>query len=169
MYLKLPENEGKIFWTQHSKKKLRQYRFSEKRVLRILRKPDRQEEGIAPGTIAAMQITGTKKHPTEAWVMYVILKKPKGTKMKKMSLMALLVGAALFTGLGATSALAEGDKCGAGKCGSSKPAKCGAEKKGKCGGAEKAAKCGAEKKAEKCGGEKKPETKGKCGAGKCGK
>jgi len=28
-----------------------------------------------------MQITGTKKNPTEAWVMYVILKKPKGKKI----------------------------------------------------------------------------------------
>jgi len=65
-----------VFWTKHSKMKMRQYRFSEKRVLRILRKPDRKEEGIAEGTIAAMQITGTKKHPTEAWTMYLILKKP---------------------------------------------------------------------------------------------
>ena len=82
-----------------------------------------------------------------------------------MSLMALLVGAALFTGLGVTSAMAE-----SGKCGSSKPAKCGGEKKGKCGG-EKADKCGGEKKAAKCGGEKKAEKKEKmkCGAGKCGK
>ncbi len=82
--------------------------------------------------------------------------------MRKMSLMALLVGAALFTGLGVTSAMAEGDKCGAGKCGSSKPAKCGAEKKGKCGGEKK-------DDAKKCGSEKKPEVKGKCGAEKCGK
>jgi len=80
MLFKLP-NEEKIYWTKHSQMKMRQYRFSGKRVLRILRKPDRKEEGIAPGTIAAMQITGTKKHPTEAWTMYVILKKPKGIKM----------------------------------------------------------------------------------------
>ena len=80
--------------------------------------------------------------------------------MKKMGLMALLVGAALFTGLGVTSAMAIDNKCG-----SSKPAKCGAEKKGKCG----AAKCGGEEKSSKCGGDKKAEKKGKCGAGKCGK
>jgi len=61
--------------------KLRQYRFSEKRVLRIFRKPNRVEEGIAPETIAAMEITGTKKHPTEAWVMYVVLKRPKAIKI----------------------------------------------------------------------------------------
>ena len=81
MFFILPKSNEKIFWTKHSKKKLRQYQFSEKRVLRILRKPDRREEGIAPGTIAAMQVTGTKKHPTEAWMMYLILKKPKGIKI----------------------------------------------------------------------------------------
>jgi len=81
MLLKLSKSNEKIYWTKHSRKKMRQYRFSEKRVLKILRKPDRREEGIAPGTLATMQITGTKKHPTEAWVMYVILKKPKGIKI----------------------------------------------------------------------------------------
>jgi hypothetical protein len=80
MRLKLPE-ERKVYWTQHSKIKMRQYRFSEKRVLKIFRKPDRIEEGIAEGTIAAMQVTGTKKNPTEAWVMYIVLKKPKGIKI----------------------------------------------------------------------------------------
>ena len=70
-----------VSWTTHSKIKMRQYGFSEKRVLRILRKPDRKEEGIAPNTIANMQITGTKKHPTEAWMMYVVLKKLKGIKI----------------------------------------------------------------------------------------
>ncbi len=74
--MKILENNGKIFWTKHSKSKMRQYRFSEKRVLRILRKPDRREEGIMPGAIAHMQITGTKKHPTEIWIMYLILKSP---------------------------------------------------------------------------------------------
>jgi len=80
MRLKLPKEE-KVRWTKHSRMKMRQYRFSEKRVLRIFRKPDRVEEGIAEGTVAAMQVTGTKKHPTEAWTMYVILKKPRGIKI----------------------------------------------------------------------------------------
>lgn len=80
MFLKSPKEE-RIVWTSHSKRKLRQYRFSEKRVLRIFRKPDRIEEGIAPGTVAAMEITGTKKHPTEAWVMYQLLKRPRGIKI----------------------------------------------------------------------------------------
>ena len=104
------------------------------------------------------------------YTAFITRKNPKGLKMKKMSLLALLVGAALFTGLGATAALAD-SKCGAGKCGSEvkKPSqnKCGAEQKGKCGDgkAMTPGKCGAEK-SSKCGGEKKPEEKGKCGAGK---
>jgi len=77
----LKTSEPKFFWTTHSKGKLRQYGFSQKRVLSIIRKPDRKEEGIARGTIASMQITGTKKHPTEAWAMYVLLKMPKGIKI----------------------------------------------------------------------------------------
>ena len=81
MYLKAPLAQRKFFWTQHAKNKLRQYHFSEKRVLRIFRKPDRVEEGIAEGTVAVMQIAGTKKYPTEAWMMYVILKKSKAIKV----------------------------------------------------------------------------------------
>ena len=85
--------------------------------------------------------------------------------MSKLNLTALLLGAALFTGLGAVS-LSAGDKCGAGKCGDSKKEKkaekCGA---GKCGDAKKAhtEKCGA----GKCGDAKKAPA-AKCGAGKCG-
>ena len=86
--------------------------------------------------------------------------------MKKLNLTALLLGAALFTGLGAVSLSAEG------KCGKAmeKPAtKCGGEKAAKCGAEKKAAKCGADKKASKCGDEKKaPKKTMKCGAGKCG-
>jgi len=81
--------------------------------------------------------------------------------MKKISLMALLFGAALFIGLGTTSALAEEGKCGAEK----KAAKCGAKQDGKCGD-------GKPMTPGKCSGEKKGEDKekaGKCGAGKCGK
>lgn len=82
--------------------------------------------------------------------------------MSKLNLTALLLGAALFTGLGAVSLSAEDMKCGAGKCGGAKEEKvakkCGA---GKCGGSDK--KCGDGKKEMK---EKKKEMK--CGAGKCG-
>jgi len=85
--------------------------------------------------------------------------------MSKLNLTALLLGAALFTGLGAVSLSANEMKCGAGKCGggtTEKPAqKCGA---GKCGGSDK--KCGDDKKKSKkattkCGAGK---TTGKCGS-----
>lgn len=80
MFLLQRENE-KIVWTQHSKLKMRYYGLSDKRVLKILRKPERIEEGIAPKTVAAMQITGTKKKPTEVWMMYQ-MKKRKGFPSK---------------------------------------------------------------------------------------
>jgi len=89
MFLKLPENNEKIFWTQHSKDKMRQYQLSDKRVLKVLRKPDRKEEGVAPNTLAVMQITGTKKHPTEIWLMYqtVKVRSPKA-KFKKIKIIS---------------------------------------------------------------------------------
>ena len=98
--------------------------------------------------------------------------------MKVFKLSALLLGAALFTGIGVTTLSAE-MKCGAGKCGSAmeKPSKC--EDKDckikdcdgkKCDDAEKGTmKCGGEKGAMKCGGDKKaPKKAMKCGTGKCG-
>jgi uncharacterized low-complexity protein len=88
--------------------------------------------------------------------------------MKKLNLAALLLGAALFTGLGVVSLSASSKlssdseksdkKCCEGKFDDAKKApaktmKCGA---GKCGKAKKAP-----AKTMKCGA-------GKCGAGKCG-
>lgn len=76
--------------------------------------------------------------------------------MKKI-ILGFTALAAVMT-LGTTTLLADDNKCGAHKCGTSKPAKCGGEKTTpKCGG----------DKSEKCGGDKK-ETAPKCGAGKCG-
>jgi len=82
MKILLSGDKEKVFWTKHSKVKMRQYGLSEKRVLRILRKPERKEEGIAPKTVAAMQITGTKKHPTEVWMMYSAFVKTSADKQK---------------------------------------------------------------------------------------
>jgi len=73
-----------LIFTRHAREKMRQYNLSESRLNRVLRKPDRKELGIAPRTIAIMQITGTKKHPTEIWVMYQITKsKIKNQKSKR--------------------------------------------------------------------------------------
>ena len=84
MFLKLPQNSEKLSWTWHSKAKMRQYQLSEKRVLRVLRHPDRKEEGIALGTIAVMQVYGTKKYPKEIWVMYQITKKKIENRKQKI-------------------------------------------------------------------------------------
>jgi len=80
----LANKEEKIFWTTHSKAKMRQYRFSEKRVLNIFRRPERKEIGIAPRTIAAMQVSGTKKYPNEAWMMYAVINRTAGDKKEKI-------------------------------------------------------------------------------------
>jgi len=69
-YFKEPKNTERIFWTKHGKEKMKFYGLSESRVKRLLFNPERVEKGIVPKTIAVMQPTGTKKHPTEIWLMY---------------------------------------------------------------------------------------------------
>lgn len=69
-YWREPRNTENIFWTKHSKEKMRFYGLSEKKLKHLLSNPERIEEGIAPKTIAIMQSSGTKKHPTEIWLMY---------------------------------------------------------------------------------------------------
>lgn len=86
MLLKFPQNSERFYWTKHSKKKMRQYQLSESRLKRVLKFPERKEEGIAPGTIATMQVSGTKKHPTEIWLMYQTVKiRAKKEKIKIIS------------------------------------------------------------------------------------
>jgi uncharacterized low-complexity protein len=78
--------------------------------------------------------------------------------MHTMKLATLLLGAALFTGIGATSAMAMSDDAGESKA----PV-------AKCGGGDKAMSKGMKCAAGKCGTAEKPMPKGmKCGAGKCG-
>jgi hypothetical protein len=68
---------------------MRHYQLSESRLRRVLKKPDRKELGIAPRTVAIMQITGTKKHPTEIWLMYQIEKiKIQKSKFKKIKIIS---------------------------------------------------------------------------------
>lgn len=73
----------KIYWTEHSKIKMRQYGLSKTTLLKIIYKPQRKERGIARGTTAVMQ---TRKvyislksivarrtsapPPGEIWLMY---------------------------------------------------------------------------------------------------
>lgn len=83
--------------------------------------------------------------------------------MKTYKLAAMLLGAALLTGIGATSAFAKCD--GEGKM-APETSKCSGEKKEKMN-----AKCSGEKKEKmekKDDGKAKSDMKGKCGQGKCG-
>jgi len=65
----------KIFWTDHAQLKMRQYGLSKSKLLQLLYKPDRKEEGIAPGTTAVMRTNKAygnkpKKVNGEIWLMY---------------------------------------------------------------------------------------------------
>jgi len=71
--------QSDIKWTTHARGKMAFYRLSEQRVKRVLHSPKRIEEGIAPGTVAMMQSAGSKKRPSEIWVMLVTT--DKGTKV----------------------------------------------------------------------------------------
>ena len=70
-----------LYWTAHSRGKMRFYGLSEARVRRVIHSPKRLEEGVAPKTVAMMQIAGSKKHPYEIWVMLQDI----GTKRKVIS------------------------------------------------------------------------------------
>jgi hypothetical protein len=85
----------KLHWTEHSKIKMKQYGLSKQKLLGILYRPERKEQGIVPGTLAVMktnktffkakQISLTKawqrprKAPGEIWIMYKDVKYPSAS------------------------------------------------------------------------------------------
>jgi len=82
--------DGKYSWTGHSLEKMRHYGLSEARVKRIIRFPQRTEEGILENTVAVMQPVspirskeGKLEWKREIWAMYTIQKsKVKGQNSK---------------------------------------------------------------------------------------
>jgi hypothetical protein len=66
---KVPKNNEKYAWTWHVIEKMKYYKLSPSLVKRVIRYPERTEEGIAPETIASMKVAKTKKRQ-EIWVMY---------------------------------------------------------------------------------------------------
>ncbi|KKQ18606.1 MAG: hypothetical protein US31_C0003G0035 [Berkelbacteria bacterium GW2011_GWA1_36_9] len=68
----------KFFWTEHSKIKMKQYGLSKQKLLGILYRPERKEQGIVPGTTAVMKtnksysnsLQKNKKALGEIWLMY---------------------------------------------------------------------------------------------------
>ena len=77
MYFKIPKDDERFIWTRHVVSKMRQYGLSQTRLNHLLNNPERQEQGIAEGTTALMQTVGTKKRPTEIWLMYQPIDKKK--------------------------------------------------------------------------------------------
>lgn len=62
------------------------YGLSPDRVKRVIRSPERSENGIAPNTIAVMQSAGNGKGHYEVWVMYAGVKSQvKSSKLKVLS------------------------------------------------------------------------------------
>ncbi len=80
----------KLYWTEHSKIKMRQYGLSKSKLMNVIYKPERKEKGIADGTTAVMQTrklfsfakaagkevasakasAPRRKVPGEIWLMY---------------------------------------------------------------------------------------------------
>jgi hypothetical protein len=81
------KDDDKYKWTNHVKEKMAYYRLSPSIVKRVIRFPNRTEEGIAPKTVAVMQsksmISRAKgkegKKTEEIWVMFQL---SEGTKRK---------------------------------------------------------------------------------------
>jgi len=88
MEFKKPKNTDKITWTKHSIRKMRFYGLSENRLKRVLRNPNRKEGGVAPETLAVMQRTGSKKHPTEIWLMYQTINSKLKTQNAKLKIIS---------------------------------------------------------------------------------
>lgn len=62
---------NKYHWTNHVFQKMRYYKISPSRVRQIIKAPNRVEESIVPGTIAAMK-KFSKNAKEEFWVMYKV-------------------------------------------------------------------------------------------------
>jgi hypothetical protein len=79
MQFKIPKND-KYQWTQHAQYKMQQYGLSPQRVIRVIRNPERTEEGIVEKTIAVMQPASVKYKnfkktwSQEIWAMYQLRK-----------------------------------------------------------------------------------------------
>lgn len=77
MQFKLPKNNEKYQWTLHSIEKMKFYGLSEQKILGVIKRPKRKEEGIVKNTVAVMQpvspkidAKGQMTWKTEIWAMY---------------------------------------------------------------------------------------------------
>ncbi|HLM84419.1 MAG TPA: hypothetical protein VK254_04410 [Candidatus Bathyarchaeia archaeon] len=76
MQFAVPKNTEKYEWTQHAAFKMQQYGLTAQRILRVVKNPQRTEEGIVKNTIAVMQPAslrtkeGKRVWSQEIWTMY---------------------------------------------------------------------------------------------------
>ncbi len=95
--LTFPKDTKQFSWTRHIKNKMVFYHLSGAQILRIFRKPDRIEEGVAENTVAAMTGRKSAQRPSpsvipkprdlqqgrrpheELWIMYKMNKTKKPT------------------------------------------------------------------------------------------
>lgn len=76
MFTKVPKNTEKYYWTEHVKFKMQYYGLSPQRVLGIISRPKRKEEGIVKNTVAVMKpvspkiVNGKETWKQEIWTMY---------------------------------------------------------------------------------------------------
>ena len=89
----------KLQWTAHSEIKMKQYGLSRSKLSNILRKPERKEKGIVPGTTAVMRTNPTslklrgasktgqtwkpQRAPGEIWLMYKDVTPRRGSGQDK--------------------------------------------------------------------------------------
>ena len=99
MSFRPPKDTEKISWTRHAWEKMKFYRLSESHLKRILRHPKRTEKGIAPKTIACMQPSGSRKHPTEIWLMYQIINQKSKVKKLKIKEKIRIISAWRYPGV----------------------------------------------------------------------
>jgi hypothetical protein len=89
MQFKVPKNTEKYEWTQHAAFKMKQYGLTAQRILRVVKNPQRVEEGIVKNTIAVMQPAslrtkdGKRVWSQEIWAMYQIKRKAKSALLRQ--------------------------------------------------------------------------------------
>jgi hypothetical protein len=88
MDIRTIKNDKYLFWTNHSKFKMLQYGISPAMVKKVLARPERIVEGIAPETIASMIRKDSKKSQRELWVMHQKNISAYGGKNKKSKIKA---------------------------------------------------------------------------------
>jgi len=111
MQFKTPKNTEKYEWTQHATYKMKQYGLTAQRILRVVKNPQRVEEGIVKNTIAVMQPASTRFVSSskrggpssmstkdgkrvwsrEIWAMYQIKRKDKSEKLKTFATQKLRI------------------------------------------------------------------------------